>query len=227
MSLLKKIQVVFGIIIMASLDDVLPDCDFDDCWSRNNPDRAYGDEGIVCTANGHEGAMERYWTAMGGDSYRFCACEVCFNNASFQRCNECAGCGVTMVVFGMQLGGREFCVDCMPMDTIIDVAEKRGLAPDCEWIELAYASHGEQYDVDEEEHQRLVSLMDGIEDDLARVHDAAVAEHNAELAAKKRKRVGRILALFPDLTEEQAEDIDVGGDLHGITVYEFLLRLRK
>lgn len=23
-----------------SLNDVLPDCAFDDCWSRNNPDRA-------------------------------------------------------------------------------------------------------------------------------------------------------------------------------------------
>lgn len=215
-----------------SLDDVLPNCDFDDCWSRNNPDRAYGDEGNQFTANGNDSAMERHWTAMGGDSYNFWACDVCANNAGFPRWETCDGCGINMVTYGMRVLGREFCVNCMPMDTLVGVAEARGLPLDADWVVLAHASHGERYDVaddeDEREYQRLVEALDAMEDDLARAHDGAASARARGEEEARQRRVHHILRLFPALTPEQARELDDGWPVDGdTTAWAFLLHLKR
>lgn len=219
-----------------SLDDALPNCDFDNCWSRANPDRAYGDEGIQCTANGNDNVMERHWTAMGGDSHAFWVCEVCGDNAGFRRWETCDGCGVHMVAYGMRVLGREFCRDCMPEDTIHSVAAARGLCLEGVWLEdwvnVAYASHGDRASVhgdqDEREFRRATEALEAMADDLARAYDAAVT---AKVSAAQRRRVGRvghILRLFPALTPEQAQWLDDGWPVDGdTTVYAFLAHLKR
>lgn len=216
-----------------SLDDALPNCDFDDCWSRANPDRAYGDEGIPCTANGNDNVMERHWTAMGGDSDAFWACEVCAANAGFPQWTPCDGCGVHMVAHGMRLVERQFCRNCMPEDTIHSVAAARGLCLEGVWLEdwvnLAYASQGDRGTVeDEREFDRAVEALEVIDEDLERAYDtAAFAKVGAEEEGRRR-RVHHILRLFPTLTPEQARELDDGWSVDGdTTAWAFLSHLKR
>lgn len=210
------------------LTDALPSCGFENCWSRDNPDRAYGDEGIRCTANGDD-AMDPSWTRMGGDSEEFWACEVCLSNASIQQWRACAGCGITMITYGIVLAGGEFCVHCMPMATIEGVAERHGLDLGCvEWGEIAYASHGERW-ADSDKHQTVVALLTrGEQGDLVRPLDAARDAAASDEVERKRRRVERMVSLFPGLSPEEAADIDDGQDMdESTTVYSFLKRMRE
>lgn len=225
---------------MCSLDDVLPNCDFDDCWSRNNPDRAYGDAGFKFTANGNENAMERHWIAMGGDSDEFWACEVCANNAGFQQWKQCDICEVNMATYGIVLYGREFCHNCLTLDTIYDVINDKGYMEildevnenlehvDDMWTEIAYASRGKIYGLDQEISSKLVDLVDNIESILLKLIDTRKQREAAAEESRKRKRVTQIQSLFPSLTPEEAEDIDDGLDIDdNVTVYQYLKRMKK
>jgi hypothetical protein len=166
--------------------------------------------------------MDPSWTRMGGDSEEFWACEVCLSNASIKQQKACAGCGITMVTYGIVLMGGEFCVHCMPMATIEEVAERHGLDLGClDWDDLACASHGERHGADSVGHQTMV-LLTRMEKDLVTAHDTAREELESEERARKRRHVERIVSLFPGLSPEEAADVD-----ETTTVYSLLKRMRK
>jgi len=182
-----------------SLDDVLPDCDFEDCWSRNNPDRAYGDKGREYTANGDNDVMESRWIAQGGDEFSFNACDVCAANAAFSYSQECSKCCVVMIRRGLvnKRGDAHYCESCVDIGDLETAWCSLGESGDFEYDWLDFA------DADPERDHRTCSIMYAAIDLVEEKEQRKNQKLEQKLEQENKSHAAHIKRLFPEITNTQ------------------------